>query len=158
MSNSLIKNIKAYPVLHRKFMDYIAGVEPMPEGFNAKKLFRDYVKVRFKNPGRRISMSEYMIFALYNCTHEQQQEYLTDVEATLLMRPYNSDSEPFLKDKVCFLQNFGRFVHRDWLYLPDATEAEFRDFAKKHPVMALKPPSQAGVLVLCVWISLRWLM
>ncbi len=143
MKSKLIKNIAAYPILRRKFLEYIPGAHRLPAGFTPKKLFWDYLKVRRQNPGRRVSMSEYMIFGFYGLTLSQQQAFLTDVEATLLMRPYNSESEAILKDKVCFLRTFSQFIGRDWLYLPEASEAEFAAFAKKHPVMALKPPTSS---------------
>lgn len=143
MESKLIKNINAYPVLRQRFMEYISGVNVLPEGYTKEKLFWDYIDVRRHNPGRRVSMSEYMIFGFYDLSYLEQQAYLTDVEATLMMRPYNGQAEKYLKDKVCFLRAFPEFVHRDWLYLPEASEAEFRSFAEKHPVMALKPQSSS---------------
>ena len=68
--------------------------------------------MRRSNPEKRVSMSEYMIFGFYGLTTAQQKQYLTDVEATLLMRPYNSAAEPYLKSKVTFLKNFTQFVSR----------------------------------------------
>ena len=87
--NKLVKNLRAYPVLHKRWRDYIQGVRELPEGFTAEQLFHDYLKVRRSNPEKRVSMSEYMIFGFYGLTTAQQKQYLTDVEATLLMRPYN---------------------------------------------------------------------
>ena len=95
--NYLVKNIRAYPALRKKFMTYIQGVKELPEGFSRGKLFHDYLKVRRQNPEKRVSQSEYMIFGFYGLSAKEQKQYLTDVEATRLMRPYNSDSEPFLK-------------------------------------------------------------
>ena len=143
MKNKIVRSIAVYPELRRKFMDYIGGVRELPEGFSKRKLFYDYLKVRRQNPGRRVSMSEYMIFGFYERGLVEQQSFLTDVEATLLMRPYNSESELYLKDKVRFLKTFSEFISRDWLYLPEASLDEFRAFAAKHPVMALKPPKSS---------------
>ena len=86
--NKLVKNLRAYPVLHKRWCDYVKGVCELPEGFTAEQLFHDYLKVRRSNPEKRVSMSEYMIFGFYGLTTAQQKQYLTDVEATLLMRPY----------------------------------------------------------------------
>lgn len=140
MEHKFRKNFTAYFKLRHQFLGYIADVKEMPEGFTAMQLFWDYLKVRRQNPGRRVSMSEYMIFAFYRLSLPEQQAFLTDVEATLLMRPYNNESEKILKDKVCFLKTFRPLIRRDWIYLPETTEAEFRTFAQKHPVMAVKPP------------------
>ena len=137
--NYLVKNIRAYPVLRKKFMTYIKGLNQFPEGFHKNKLFHDYLKVRRHNPEKRVSQSEYMIFGFYNLSTEEQKKYLTDVEATRLMRPYNSDSEPYLKSKVRFLQNFTRFIHRGWLYVPEATYEEFCEFIYRYHRIALKP-------------------
>ena len=127
--NKLVKNLRAYPVLHKRWCDYIKGVRELPEGFTAEQLFHDYLKVRRSNPEKRVSMSEYMIFGFYGLTTAQQKQYLTDVEATLLMRPYNSAAEPYLKSKVTFLKNFTQFVSRGWLYLPESDLAAFDAFA-----------------------------
>ena len=97
--NKLVKNLRAYPVLHKRWCDYVKGVRELPEGFTAEKLFHDYLKVRRSNPEKRVSMSEYMIFGFYGLTTAQQKQYLTDVEATLLMRPYNSAAEPYLTSR-----------------------------------------------------------
>ena len=56
--NKLVKNLRAYPVLHKRWCDYIQGVRELPEGFTAEQLFHDYLKVRRSNPEKRVSMSE----------------------------------------------------------------------------------------------------
>lgn len=137
--NYIVKNVRAYPVLREKFMAYMEGVKNLPEGFRENKLFHDYLKVRRNNPEKRVSQSEYMIFGFYNLSTGEQKKYLTDVEATRLMRPYNNDSEPYLKSKATFLKNFTRFIHRGWLYVPKASYEEFCDFLHKYRTIALKP-------------------
>lgn len=137
--NYIVKNVRAYPVLQEKFMAYMKGVKNLPEGFRENKLFHDYLKVRRNNPEKRVSQSEYMIFGFYNLSTGEQKKYLTDVEATRLMRPYNNDSEPYLKSKATFLKNFTRFIHRGWLYVPKASYEEFCDFLHKYRTIALKP-------------------
>lgn len=137
--NYIVKNVRAYPVLREIFMAYMKGVKNLPEGFRENKLFHDYLKVRRNNPEKRVSQSEYMIFGFYNLSTGEQKKYLTDVEATRLMRPYNNDSEPYLKSKATFLKNFTRFIHRGWLYVPKASYEEFCDFLHKYRTIALKP-------------------
>ena len=137
--NKLVKNLRAYPVLRKRWRSYIRGVRALPEGFTEDKLFHDYLKVRRSNPEKRVSMSEYMIFGFYGLTTAQQKQYLTDVEATLLMRPYNSIAEPYLKSKVTFLKNFTQFVSRGWLYLPESDPEAFDAFVHRYHVIALKP-------------------
>lgn len=137
--NIIAKNLRAYPVLKKRFSGYIAGVKNMPYGYTPAKLFHKYLSVRRHNPEKRVSMSEYMIFSFYGLTTAQQKAFLTDTEATLLMRPYNSASEPHLKDKVSFLKNFSQFVKRGWLYLPDSTPEEFAAFVHRYGHVALKP-------------------
>lgn len=137
--NYIVKNVRAYPVLREKFMAYMKGVKNLPEGFRENKLFHDYLKVRRNNPEKRVSQSEYMIFGFYNLSTGEQKKYLTDVEATRLMRPYNNDSEPYLKSKATFLKNFTHFIHRGWLYVPKASYEEFCDFLHKYRTIALKP-------------------
>ena len=137
--NKLVKNLRAYPVLRKRWRGYIRGVRALPEGFTEDKRFHDYLRVRRSNPEKRVSMSEYMIFGFYGLTTAQQKQYLTDVEATLLMRPYNSIAEPYLKSKVTFLKNFTQFVSRGWLYLPESDPEAFDAFVHRYHVIALKP-------------------
>lgn len=137
--NIIVKNVKAYPVLRKRFHGYISGVQHMPYGFTENKLFHDYLRVRRNNPEKRVSMSEYMIFGFYGLSTARQKEFLTDTEATLLMRPYNSASEPYLKDKVSFLKNLSQYVRRGWLYLPESTMDEFVAFVRRYGSVALKP-------------------
>lgn len=141
--NVVIKSLKAFPVLRKRFSTYIKGTKQLPENFSENKLFYDYLKVRLKNPEKRVSMSEYMIFGFYDRSLKEQKKFLTDTEATLLMRPYNSESEPYLKNKVCFLKTFSEFVNRDWLYLPEATLEQFKDFLTRHGSIALKPATSS---------------
>lgn len=137
--NIIVKNLRAYPVLKERFHKYIGGVKNMPYGFDERRLFNDYLRVRRNNPEKRVSMSEYMIFGFYGLSTERQKEYLTDTEATLLMRPYNNASMPYLKDKVSFLKSFAPYIRRGWLYLPESTQEEFAEFVRKYGSVALKP-------------------
>ena len=75
--NKLVKNLRAYPVLRKRWRGYIRGVRALPEGFTENKLFHDYLRVRRSNPEKRVSMSEYMIFGFYGLTTAQQKQYLT---------------------------------------------------------------------------------
>ena len=76
LDNYLVKNLRAYPVLKKKFMHYIEGTKELPEGFTKRKLFHDYLKVRRNNPEKRVSQSEYMIFGFYGLSPEEQKRYL----------------------------------------------------------------------------------
>ena len=154
--NKLVKNLRAYPVLHKRWRDYIQGVRELPEGFTAEQLFHDYLKVRRSNPEKRVSMSEYMIFGFYGLTTAQQKQYLTDVEATLLMRPYNSAAEPYLKSKVTFLKNFTQFVSRGWLYLPESNLAAFDAFVHRYHSIALKPQYSSWGIGFCKLTEAEW--
>lgn len=137
--NRLAKNLRAYPVLRRRFKGYCEGIDCLPKGWSWRRLFYDYLNVRRNSPEKRVSMSEYTIFGFYALPLAEQKKFLTDTEATLLMRPYNAESEPYLKDKVCFLRNFSAYVSRGWLYLPESSPEEFRAFVKRCGSVALKP-------------------
>ena len=39
--NKLVKNLRAYPVLRKRWRGYIRGVRALPEGFTEGKLFHD---------------------------------------------------------------------------------------------------------------------
>ena len=38
--NKLVKNLRAYPVLRKRWRSYIRGVRALPEGFTEDKLFQ----------------------------------------------------------------------------------------------------------------------
>ena len=57
-----MKNLRAYPVLKKKFMHYIEGTKELPEGLPSVKLFHDYLKVRRNNPEKMSVSVRYMIF------------------------------------------------------------------------------------------------
>ena len=63
--NKLVKNLRAYPVLRKRWRSYIRGVRALPEGFTEDKLFHDYLRVRRSNPEKRVSMSEYMLSLIH---------------------------------------------------------------------------------------------
>lgn len=44
-----------------------------------------------------------------------------------------------LKEKNKFNDFFDQFVHRDWIFCTNATEAEFRQFLQKHKEVIVKP-------------------
>lgn len=52
--NKLVKNLRAYPVLHKRWCGYVKGVRELPEGFTAEQLFHDYLKVRRSNPEKQM--------------------------------------------------------------------------------------------------------
>ena len=64
--NFIVKNLRAFPVLRRRFKTYVKGIDRIPDGFTERKLFYDYIKVRRNNPEKRVSMSEYTIFGFHS--------------------------------------------------------------------------------------------
>ena len=139
----ILDDFRAYPIIRRRFMTYVRGVRDIPPGADREKLFWDYLRVRRRNAEKRVSMSEYMIFGFYALPLREQKRFLTDAEATRLMRLCNAESEPYLKNKVCFLRTFSRYAARDWLYLPESTEEAFRAFVSAHGTVALKPAASS---------------
>lgn len=141
--NIIEKNVKAYPVLKRRFFKYLQGVHNMPEGWSANRLFWDYLRVRRRWPDRRVSISEYFIFAFYSLNKKGQAEYLTDMDASLRMRPHNEEIKEYLHDKAQFLRLFSDYVSRDWIELSKTDAEGLRAFAEKHGSIALKPATSS---------------
>ena len=39
LDNMLVKNLRAYPVLRRRFRTYVKGIDKLPEGFTERNHF-----------------------------------------------------------------------------------------------------------------------
>lgn len=141
--SGIIKNIKAYPIIKKRFYKYLNGVHELPSGWSAYRLFCDYLRVRARWPERRVSISEYFIFAFYSLNKDAQGEFLTDVDASLSMRSYNEAGKAYLWDKTRFMETYSEFVHRDWIKVSDTDAYGLMDFARRHGSIALKPATSS---------------
>ena len=135
----IVRNIKAYVMLRKKFFQYIKGIKNQPEGLRAYQLFWDYLHVRRTQPKSRVTISEYFIFGFYDLSKEQRLSYMTDYEAAMYMRPYTEEAKPYLWDKAMFLKSFSPYINREWKYVRELRYSEFSSFAERHQMLAVKP-------------------
>ena len=92
---------------------------------------------------RHITLPEFQTFELYKLSPLGISEYLTAHQKDRFMKIVNEGCTPAeLEDfnqKHRFNTMFRELVHRDWLYLPECTEAELLAFLRKDETFLLKP-------------------
>ncbi len=100
---------------------------------------------------RHASVFDFQNLQLYKYSPLGQSGFLTFRQQMRLIRKVNhiQDLHSF-DDKRNFHRLFSDFIHRDWLYLPDASEAEILAFLSRTPKFLLKPTHEcqgSGILL-----------
>lgn len=81
-----------------------------------------------------VSYPEYAyMYEFYKKTEEEKSEYLTQLKIMYIYRSFgNGVVLPIVRDKQRFLKTFGRYIHRKWLYVPEATFEEFSKLVSEY--------------------------
>lgn len=83
---------------------------------------------------------DYALFEMYELNRAQRKTVVTrGINNAFIKRFNDPEYMPEIENKLKFARNFGEFMHRDWLDMQSATEAEFDEFIRKHPVFMAKP-------------------
>lgn len=83
---------------------------------------------------------DYWLFEMYDLNGKQRKTVLTRGKNNAFIKKYNDPKYmPEIEDKLKFAQNFGEFMHREWLDMATATRDELSDFVSRHPVFMAKP-------------------
>jgi hypothetical protein len=111
--------------------------------------FEDYKQALKKH---WVSYSEYAEkYEFYKKSEEQRDEYVSALKMVYFYRRYCPMSEKAIfRDKSKFLEVYGDFVHRKWLYLPKASFVEFEKMITSYDCIA-KPLDESrgkGILKL----------
>lgn len=74
-----------------------------------------------------ISYNEYAYqYEFYNKTEEEREEFVTRLKTVCFYWCYVPNyTKPFFRNKHIFLKIFKKYIHRKWLYAPDASYDEF---------------------------------
>jgi hypothetical protein len=80
-----------------------------------------------------VSYSEYAHqYAFYNLSEEQRDEFVARLKmAYFYYRYVPGVVKPFFRNKNRFLKKFNNFIHREWLYVPESSFAEFEELLSK---------------------------
>ena len=83
---------------------------------------------------------DYWLFEMYNLNRAQRKTILTRGMNNAFIKRYNDPKYmPEIENKLKFAHNFADFLHRGWLDMTTATEAQLEEFVKKYPVFMVKP-------------------
>ena len=83
---------------------------------------------------------DYWLFEMYNLNRAQRKTILTRGMNNAFIKRYNDPRYmPEIENKLKFAHNFADFLHRGWLDMTTATEAQLEEFVKKYPVFMAKP-------------------
>lgn len=89
-----------------------------------------------------VQLEEFQAMHLYDFSNQKMSEILTERRRAKQARVFNADATPedyaLFNEKHRFNAFFHDYVHRDWLYLPEAAPAEVEEFAYQHPVFLAK--------------------
>lgn len=86
--------------------------------------FDDY-KQALKN--HWVTYSEYAYqYEFYNKTEAERDEYVSRLKMAYFYLRYGPGVlRPLFRDKTKFLKSFNKYIHRQWLYVPETTYDEF---------------------------------
>lgn len=83
---------------------------------------------------------DYWLFEMYNLNRAQRKTILTRGMNNAFIKRFNDPKYmPEIENKLKFAHNFADFLHRGWLDMTTASEAEFEEFIAKYPVFMAKP-------------------
>lgn len=89
------------------------------------------------------SPENYFVLRFYELKDGERQTYLTSGRSARADKELNQfmteEKEKIMSHKHLFYQNFSDFVHRDYLYVPEASYAEFSAFLDAHDALIVKP-------------------
>lgn len=87
---------------------------------------------------------DYLLCEFYNLTSAQRATYLTrGINNAITRRLCHPDYYHIFTDKEVFCEKFAKFIKRDWLFMPHATEEEFVKFMENKDVVIIKPNSES---------------
>lgn len=97
--------------------------------------FQDYRKAFIRH---RVSYTEYMHgYEFWRLSEAERSEFVSQREMWCVYRKMISpEIRALFKDKVRFLTRYSEFVHRRWLWAPDASFSDFCDLVLHHDCIA----------------------
>lgn len=99
--------------------------------------------------------AQYIAFQFYKLRGRERQSYITARKSAELEKVFNQAPPAEIEligNKALFNKTFARFIKRDWLYAPEATEEELLSFLSQHEKILLKPVQLTqgqGIRLLC---------
>ncbi len=90
---------------------------------------------------------DYLLCEFYLLTKEQRGTYVTrGINNTIARTLNNAEYYHFFNNKNEFYVKYGKFIGREWLYMPNSNKEEFLSFMKDREEIIIKPTNeQCGV-------------
>jgi hypothetical protein len=134
----------------RLYADYLIWKKKRRALANAKKEYANGSTLGNLNDYKQalkkhwVSYQEYAyMYEFYKKTEEEREEYLSLLKILYFYRRYGRGVVlPMLRDKQKFLRSFSEYIHRQWLYAPEATFEEFSQLITRYDCI-LKPCDEA---------------
>ena len=91
-----------------------------------------------------VSYKEYAeMYEFYKKTEEERSEYVSLLKMTYFYKRYNNGfALPILRDKQKFLKTYSKYIHRKWLYAPEASFEQFEQLITGYDCI-VKPCDEA---------------
>jgi len=85
-------------------------------------------------------VNNYFQYGFYGKNPEERANFMTWRKAVKFIKKMNgTEAHPVLREKQLFNEAFSKFVKRDWIFMKNASEADFIKFCTKHKTFIEKP-------------------
>lgn len=106
-------------------------------GQNSVKLFVDMINCGFKYGAGYL---DYKLFHFYELNDNQRATFITRTTSNRIVDLVNDpEYRHIMANKTDFNEYFSKYLGREWINMETATEAEFKAFAEKCPMIIVKP-------------------
>ncbi len=87
-----------------------------------------------------VHIRQYTIGEMWRMSNPERSRRVTFYRMIRLEKKYNDPNyRHFLDNKRDFNELFMEFIHREWMFVGDASFEEFKDFVQSHKSMIIKP-------------------
>ena len=89
--------------------------------------------------------NDYIHFMFYKIKHIERKKYITRRKAIKFEKKLNApENAVYFNNKWEFNKKFKNFVKRDWRFINEINENQFKEFVKKHKKIIIKPIDQSS--------------
>lgn len=110
----------------KEYADYYSAYFTNEKNFNRVACFLDFLwcYVRYG-----CWINNYFEYRFWEKSHKKRNTFLTWKRARKFINSVNGKGHnPTFRNKHMFLEQFSNYISREWLYLPNATFEEFKEF------------------------------
>lgn len=131
---------KAIHVFTKEFTGYSEQIKDIADQYDRPRLLVQmdilWCRVAYGAP-----VSQYIGFGMHKMSRIERNRYLTINRSSNLEPVLNrasAEEKEALSNKQLFNKAYCKFLHRDWLYVPESTDDEIRQFLTRHKAAMAK--------------------